>query len=320
VTPPRGAKGTLRQRTKRKASSVKLRSRETTFLLNSYINIQRKRRGLMDWVVGRSHLKTSPAQLAVQPDQVNNGSEARKIVAIGTDEALSLTDLLHHAQVAPIFVPAMRISAPSRTELPLPHVNPSRCVQIHPRRKCKPYFQIAQHQQEDDGNDREENTNVEEDHAERGYDSLALEFGDNKVQSALTPPILENVFTGQLQALSSRRSDTFALDGDSSCVFTTPPILEGRGVVRCFGARALVVPVHSDWFSPVLVHRWERQAVAFLLWEINHRIIPRRSTWSDPGKKSTVSDFQGLLLGVDVEDLINYCVRMSSHESSKAVF
>ena len=48
----------------------------------------------------------------------------------------------------------------------------------------------------------------------------------------------------------------------------------------------------------------------------------------DPGKRITVSDCKGLLAGVNVEDLtrivrfldhwgiINYCVRMPSHESN----
>jgi len=73
----------------------------------------------------------------------------------------------------------------------------------------------------------------------------ALESGDNKAQSALTPPVLENVSHGQLQALSSVPSDNFALDGDSSFVITPPAILEGRGVVKRFGAKVLVVPMHS---------------------------------------------------------------------------
>jgi len=73
----------------------------------------------------------------------------------------------------------------------------------------------------------------------------ALESGDNKAQSALTPPVLENVSYGQLQALSSVPSDNFAFDGDSSFVITPPAILEGRGVVKRFGAKVLVVPMHS---------------------------------------------------------------------------
>ena len=73
----------------------------------------------------------------------------------------------------------------------------------------------------------------------------ALESGENKAPSALAAPVLENVSHGQLQALSSVPSDSFAFDGDSSFVITPPPILEGRGVVKRYGTKALVVPMHS---------------------------------------------------------------------------
>ena len=84
----------------------------------------------------------------------------------------------------------------------------------------------------------------------------ALESGDNKAQSALDAPILENVSHGQLQALSSVPSDNFALDCDSSFVITPPPILEGRGVVKRFGTKVLVVPMHSGQLSFGLVFVW----------------------------------------------------------------
>ena len=67
----------------------------------------------------------------------------------------------------------------------------------------------------------------------------ALESGENKAPSALAAPVLENVSHGQLQALSSVPSDSFAFDGDSSFVITSPPILEGRGVVSATKLRLL---------------------------------------------------------------------------------
>ncbi|ESW09441.1 hypothetical protein PHAVU_009G127700 [Phaseolus vulgaris] len=165
----------------------------------------------------------------------------------------------------------------------------------------------------------------------------ALESGDNKAQSALTPPVLENVSYGQLQALSSVPSDNFAFDGDSSFVITPPAILEGRGVVKRFGAKVLVVPMHSDWFSPATVHRLERQAVPHFFSGKSPDHTPEKYMecrncivalhLEEPGKRITVSDCQGLLTGVDVEDLtrivrfldhwgiINYCVQMPSLES-----
>ncbi|RZC06980.1 SWI/SNF complex subunit SWI3C-like isoform X1 [Glycine soja] len=169
----------------------------------------------------------------------------------------------------------------------------------------------------------------------------ALESGDNKAQSALDAPILENVSHGQLQALSSVPSDNFALDCDSSFVITPPPILEGRGVVKRFGTKVLVVPMHSDWFSPATVHRLERQVVPHFFSGKSPDHTPEKYMecrncivalhMEDPGMRITVSDCQGLLAGVNVEDLtrivrfldhwgiINYCVRIPSHESPNAV-
>ncbi|RZC04269.1 SWI/SNF complex subunit SWI3C [Glycine soja] len=89
----------------------------------------------------------------------------------------------------------------------------------------------------------------------------ALKSGENKAPSALAAPVLENVSHGQLQALLFVPSDSFAFDGDSSFVITPPPILEGRGIVKRYGTKALVVPMHSNWFLPATVHRLERQVV-----------------------------------------------------------
>ncbi|KAL3026368.1 hypothetical protein AAZX31_04G227300 [Glycine max] len=169
----------------------------------------------------------------------------------------------------------------------------------------------------------------------------ALESGENKAPSALAAPVLENVSHGQLQALSSVPSDSFAFDGDSSFVITPPPILEGRGVVKRYGTKALVVPMHSDWFSPATVHRLERQVVPHFFSGKSPDHTPEKYMecrncivalhMEDPGKRITVSDCKGLLAGVNVEDLtrivrfldhwgiINYCVQMPSHESPNAV-
>ncbi|ONI34649.1 hypothetical protein PRUPE_1G492600 [Prunus persica] len=83
-----------------------------------------------------------------------------------------------------------------------------------------------------------------------------------------SPIVLENVSYGQLQALSAVPADSPALDPDradgagSSYVVTPPSIMEGRGVVKRFGNRVHVVPMHAaDWFSPATVHRLERQVV-----------------------------------------------------------
>ncbi|TKY74246.1 SWI/SNF complex subunit SWI3C [Spatholobus suberectus] len=99
--------------------------------------------------------------------------------------------------------------------------------------------------------------------------------------------------------------------------------------------------MHSDWFSPASVHRLERQAVPHFFSGKSPDHTPEKYMecrncivalhMEEPRKRITVSDCQGLLAGVDVEDLtrifrfldhwgiINYCVRMPSHESSNAV-
>ncbi|XP_061372189.1 SWI/SNF complex subunit SWI3C-like isoform X3 [Gastrolobium bilobum] len=171
----------------------------------------------------------------------------------------------------------------------------------------------------------------------------ANESGDCKVQLQQNVPVLENVSHGQLQILSSVPADSLALDSEgggdgsnSSCIVAPPPILEGPGVVKRFGSRVLVVPMHSDWFSPATVHRLERQAVPHFFsgkspehtperyMECRNYIVARYM--EDPGKRIAVSNCHRLLVGVGNEDLnqifrfldhwgiINYCAEGPSLE------
>ncbi|PON47374.1 Otx2 transcription factor [Parasponia andersonii] len=173
----------------------------------------------------------------------------------------------------------------------------------------------------------------------------ANELGESKGQgqgSSLTM-FLENVSYGQLQALSAVPADSPGLDqdrsdgGNSAYVITPPPILEGRGVVKRFGSRCHVVPMHSDWFSPATVHRLERQVVPHFFsgkspdhtaekyMECRNYVVAKYM--ENPEKRLTVSDFVGLIVGIDTEDLnrivrfldhwgiINYCATAPSHES-----
>ncbi|XP_060673368.1 SWI/SNF complex subunit SWI3C isoform X2 [Ziziphus jujuba] len=156
------------------------------------------------------------------------------------------------------------------------------------------------------------------------------------------PLFLENLSYGQLQALSAVPADSLALDqdrsdgGNSAYVLTPPPIMEGRGVVKRFGSRVHVVPVHSDWFSPATVHRLERQVVPHFFsgkspdhtpekyMECRNYVVAKYM--ENPEKRLTASDFLGLALGVDVEDLtrivrfldhwgiINYCAVVPCRE------
>lgn len=68
----------------------------------------------------------------------------------------------------------------------------------------------------------------------------ALEFGRGHSQHGV--PVLENVSHGQLQASSTVTADCL---GGSSFVAAPPPVMKGSGVVKRFGTRVLVVPMHS---------------------------------------------------------------------------
>ena len=70
----------------------------------------------------------------------------------------------------------------------------------------------------------------------------ALEVGDDKSHHN-NVPVLENVSHGQLQVLSAVSTD--CLGGGSSFVVAPPPVSKGSGVVKRFGSRVLVVPMHS---------------------------------------------------------------------------
>ncbi|XP_062099477.1 SWI/SNF complex subunit SWI3C isoform X2 [Humulus lupulus] len=171
----------------------------------------------------------------------------------------------------------------------------------------------------------------------------ANEFGESKVQGqGSSLMFLENVSHGQLQALSAVPPDCPGLDqdrsdgGNSAYVVTPPPIMEGRGVVKRFGSRSHVVPMHSDWFSPATVHRLERQVVPHFFsgkapdhtpekyMECRNYVVAKYM--ENPEKRFTVSDFVGVIAGLETEDLsrivrfldhwgiINYCAAASSHE------
>lgn len=174
---------------------------------------------------------------------------------------------------------------------------------------------------------------------------LALVAADRAVagdglRSLATPRgtiVLENISHGQLQALSAIPADSSALlhpDQDrsdvgsssgsaSSYVCSPPPIMEGKGVVKDFrNQRLLVVPMHSDWFSPMTVHRLERQVVPHFFsgksadhtpekyMEVRNRIVAKYM--ENPEKRLTVGECQGLVSSVDLNDLTRI-VRFLDH-------
>ncbi|KAF5467936.1 hypothetical protein F2P56_012140 [Juglans regia] len=182
--------------------------------------------------------------------------------------------------------------------------------------------------------------------SERANQSGENGKGQQQLQTPL--PVLENVSYGQLQALSAVPADSPVFDQDrtdgagSAYVITPPQIMEGRGVVKRFGPRVHVVPMHSDWFSPATVHRLERQVVPHFFsgkspdhtpekyMECRNYVVAKYM--ENPEKRIVVSDCQGLVVGIDNEDLtrivrfldhwgiINYCAESPSREPCSGGF
>ncbi|KAI8015857.1 SWI/SNF complex subunit SWI3C [Camellia lanceoleosa] len=168
----------------------------------------------------------------------------------------------------------------------------------------------------------------------------AIQCGE--VKNLQNGVVLENISHGQLQALSAvpAAGDQERADGSSSTtayVIAPPPIMEGRGVVKRFGGnRVHVVPMHADWFSPSTVHRLERQVVPHFFsgksadhmpekyMECRNSIVAKYM--ENPETRLSVDDCQGLVAGVDIDDLtrifrfldnwgiINYCAAAPRHD------
>uniref|UniRef100_A0A2P2KQ06 SWI/SNF complex subunit SWI3C isoform X3 n=1 Tax=Rhizophora mucronata TaxID=61149 RepID=A0A2P2KQ06_RHIMU len=160
--------------------------------------------------------------------------------------------------------------------------------------------------------------------------------------SVMSIAAMENVSYGQLQAVSSVPAEAVGTDperndgGNSAYVVRPPQIMEGKGVVKRFGSRVHVVPMHSDWFSPATVHRLERQVVPHFFSGKSSDHMPEKyiecrnyvvaKYMENPEKRLTVPDCQGLVVGIDYEDLtrivrfldqwgiINYCAAPPSRE------
>ncbi|XVF64511.1 hypothetical protein PTKIN_Ptkin09bG0175300 [Pterospermum kingtungense] len=156
--------------------------------------------------------------------------------------------------------------------------------------------------------------------------------GDIKGHQQVALAVLENVSHGQLQAVSTEAP----LVEPEKYVITPPPIMEGHGVVKTFGSRVHVLPMHSEWFSPYTVHRLERQVVPHFFsgkspehtpekyMECRNHIVVKYM--DNSVKRITVSDCQGLINGISNEDLtrivrfldqwgiINYCALAPNHE------
>ncbi|CAF2256225.1 unnamed protein product [Brassica napus] len=164
-------------------------------------------------------------------------------------------------------------------------------------------------------------------------------MGEVKGQGLLLPA-LENISFGQLQALSSVPADSLCFDPERSdgaaYVISPPSIMEGEGVVKRFGDKVHVLPMHSaDWFAPNTVDRLERQVVPqyFCGKSPNHtpesymrfRNAIVSKYMDNPERTLTISDCQGLVDGADTEDLarvfrfldhwgiINYCATSQCH-------
>ncbi|XP_047980414.1 SWI/SNF complex subunit SWI3C-like isoform X1 [Salvia hispanica] len=180
----------------------------------------------------------------------------------------------------------------------------------------------------------------------------AARFGDSRAQGQSGVPVLENISYGQLQALSAVPRDNPSLlgvpseetasgSGGGSYVITPPRIVAGSGVTKRLGSagRVHVLPVHSEWFSPSSVHRLERQVVPHFFSGKSTEHTPEKymecrnfivaKYMENPEKHLAVANCQGLVAGIDNEDLtrivrfldhwgiINYCATPPKHEAPK---
>ncbi|KAK6114913.1 hypothetical protein DH2020_007182 [Rehmannia glutinosa] len=180
----------------------------------------------------------------------------------------------------------------------------------------------------------------------------AARNGESGGQGQVGVARLENISYGQLQALSAVPRDSPALlgapteetesgGGSGPHVIMPPRIIAGNGVSKRLGSagRVHVVPVHSDWFSPSSVHRLERQVVPHFFsgksadhtpekyMEARNFIVAKYM--ENPEKHLSVADCQGLVAGIDIDDLtrivrfldhwgiINYCARPLKNEAHK---
>ncbi|KAB2629203.1 SWI/SNF complex subunit SWI3C-like [Pyrus ussuriensis x Pyrus communis] len=147
-------------------------------------------------------------------------------------------------------------------------------------------------------------------------------------QGARQSDLLENVSYGQLQALSGVPADSPALDPDradgsgAAYVVIPPSIMEGRGVVKRYGNRVHVVPMHAGgatfFLRKIIDHTPE------LYMHCRNEIVAKYM--ENPEKRLAFSDFQQLLGRLSTEDLtriirfldhwgiINYCAEAPSHE------
>ncbi|KAL3634778.1 hypothetical protein CASFOL_021832 [Castilleja foliolosa] len=173
----------------------------------------------------------------------------------------------------------------------------------------------------------------------------AAQYVDSRSQGQGGAAVLENISHGQLQALSVVPRDSSALLGEEtaggSYVIEPSRITPGRGVTKRLGSagRVHVVPVHSDWFSPNTVHRLERQVVPHFFTGKPGEHTPEKymqcrnfivaKYMENPQKHLSAADCQGLVAGVDNDDLnrivrfldnwglINYCATPLKYEVQK---
>ncbi|XP_042403153.1 SWI/SNF complex subunit SWI3C homolog isoform X1 [Zingiber officinale] len=151
----------------------------------------------------------------------------------------------------------------------------------------------------------------------------------NSAARSWSPPLLENISHGQMQALSAVLPDNPSLqqpadlDKPSTYVCTPPPLMEGKGMVKLFDKeQLLIVPMHSDWFSRSTVHRLERQVVPHFFSgkssdHTQEKYIGLRNTiiskyLENPGKRLSFADCQALVPNNDLYDL-SRIVRFLDH-------
>ncbi|KAK6132338.1 hypothetical protein DH2020_033898 [Rehmannia glutinosa] len=159
----------------------------------------------------------------------------------------------------------------------------------------------------------------------------AARNGEIGGQGQVGVAVLENISYGQLQALSAVPRDSPALlgapteetesgGGSGPHVIMPPRINAGNGVPKRLGS--------ADWFSPSSVHRLERQVVPHFFSGKSAEHTPEKymearnfivaKYMENPEKHLSVADCQGLVAGIDIDDLTRI-VRFLDHWGSSTI-
>ncbi|KAL0432225.1 UNVERIFIED_CONTAM: SWI/SNF complex subunit SWI3C [Sesamum latifolium] len=165
--------------------------------------------------------------------------------------------------------------------------------------------------------------------------------GDSRGEGQGGVAVLENISYGQLQALSAVPRDSPALLGvpTEETASGSGGFLKGELYLIGFLVLTFFFSKKTEWFSPNSVHRLERQVVPHFFSGKSAEHTPEKymecrnffvaKYMENPEKHLSVADCQGLVAGIDIDDLtrivrfldhwgiINYCATPLKHEPQK---